>query len=283
MDGVSFDIRPGDRIGLVGPNGCGKTTLLRILAGRDEPDGGACRPHCSVHLGFLEQQAKFEPGQTLYDEAKTALSALIALQEEAQAVAEEISRSSDPIEHKRLAAPVRSSATRTSYKRRLQSRPQNQAGAGRIGIFARSPGPGGRTFKRRRTKSTFAGQTLAGRAQFDDPRRAVESSRSCGHRVARGFFAGRFGGDDRSQPRPLFSGQSDQPHDRAFPRHGRVVRRQFLGLLAAKSRTPACPTTDLRKTERGNRKDQGFYPPQRIRAETRPGRRPAEKTGASGG
>ena len=36
LDGVRFEVRPGDRIGLVGPNGSGKTTLLRILAGREE-------------------------------------------------------------------------------------------------------------------------------------------------------------------------------------------------------------------------------------------------------
>jgi ATP-binding cassette, subfamily F, member 3 len=104
LDGVSFDVRSGERIGLVGPNGCGKTTLLKILAGQVEPDGGTCRVHSTVHMGFLEQQAKFEPGQTLYIEAKTALDALVALQDEALAVAEEIGRSTDPDEHKRLAA-----------------------------------------------------------------------------------------------------------------------------------------------------------------------------------
>ena len=44
LDGVTFEVRPGERIGLVGPNGSGKTTLLRILAGKEEADGGTARP-----------------------------------------------------------------------------------------------------------------------------------------------------------------------------------------------------------------------------------------------
>ena len=40
LDGVSFDLREGERVSLVGPNGAGKTTLLKILMGAEEPDQG---------------------------------------------------------------------------------------------------------------------------------------------------------------------------------------------------------------------------------------------------
>jgi ATP-binding cassette subfamily F protein 3 len=104
LDGVVAEVRPGDKIGLVGPNGCGKTTLLRILSGREEADEGSCRFHGSVHLGYLEQQPRFAAGQTLWAEARDALAALVSLEEEALAVAEEMAAGGDAAEHKRLAA-----------------------------------------------------------------------------------------------------------------------------------------------------------------------------------
>ena len=104
LDGVTFEVRPGERIGLVGPNGSGKTTLLRILAGRDEADAGTYQRHAAVHLGYLEQQPRFEPGRTLHDEARDALAGLISLEEEAQSVAAAIGETTDEAEHNRLAA-----------------------------------------------------------------------------------------------------------------------------------------------------------------------------------
>jgi ATPase subunit of ABC transporter with duplicated ATPase domains len=55
LDGVSLNIDPGQRAGLVGPNGCGKTTLLRILAGLDSPDSGTVRKPNALRVGYLPQ------------------------------------------------------------------------------------------------------------------------------------------------------------------------------------------------------------------------------------
>jgi ATP-binding cassette, subfamily F, member 3 len=104
LQGVTFELRPGDRLGLVGPNGSGKTTLLRILAGRDEADAGSVQVHPTMHLAYLEQQPIFEPGRTLRDEARSALADLLSLQQEAVEVAAAMAEAVDPAEQKRLSA-----------------------------------------------------------------------------------------------------------------------------------------------------------------------------------
>lgn len=103
LDGVTFQVRPGERIGLVGPNGCGKTTLLRTMAGHQEPDAGFALLHGAARCELLEQQPQFAPGRTLSEEAAEGLSALYALQEEAVGTAEAIARS-DGAERDRLCA-----------------------------------------------------------------------------------------------------------------------------------------------------------------------------------
>jgi ATPase subunit of ABC transporter with duplicated ATPase domains len=62
---VSLVVSPGDRIGIVGPNGIGKSTLLRVLAGLEEPDRGAVVRGGAV--GYLPQEPEPRPGETIRD------------------------------------------------------------------------------------------------------------------------------------------------------------------------------------------------------------------------
>lgn len=71
LDGVSLTAAPGHRIGLIGENGVGKSTLLRLLAGTDEPDSGSVtRP---ADAGFLHQETAFDAGASIADVLDDAL------------------------------------------------------------------------------------------------------------------------------------------------------------------------------------------------------------------
>ena len=98
---VSFDVREGEKIGLVGPNGTGKSTLMRILAGLDEPDVGQVDRHSETLLAMLEQQTNFAAGRTLLDEAKAGLGSLYQLQAELVELAEKIAASPEGEAHAR--------------------------------------------------------------------------------------------------------------------------------------------------------------------------------------
>src|SRR4051794_21593939 len=66
LDDVSVSIGPETRIGVVGPNGIGKSTLLRILAGLEPPDSGRVeRAPASLTVGYLPQEPDARPGETL--------------------------------------------------------------------------------------------------------------------------------------------------------------------------------------------------------------------------
>ena len=78
---VNFEVMRGDKVGLVGANGTGKTTLMRILLGREESDGGQVVIDHADTVGYVEQQASFTH-DTLYDDLRSAFSDLIALRAE---------------------------------------------------------------------------------------------------------------------------------------------------------------------------------------------------------
>ena len=86
FNGASAHLRPNARVGLVGPNGTGKTTLLRMIVGEDVPEDGIIRQRPHLRIGYLPQELETLPGRTILEathrhefpeyEAKRILSGL---------------------------------------------------------------------------------------------------------------------------------------------------------------------------------------------------------------
>ena len=77
---LSFAIPPRARIGLVGANGVGKTTLLRILLGLEEPSAGTVQQARGLRIGYLPQEARLDSQRTLWQECLTVFADLLERQ-----------------------------------------------------------------------------------------------------------------------------------------------------------------------------------------------------------
>jgi len=93
---VDFAIARGDKIGLVGPNGTGKTTLLGIIQGLVEPDQGDVRRARGLRIGYLPQGPQFPSEQTLYAEMLSVFGALRREEQALLAIAEEMAVATNP-------------------------------------------------------------------------------------------------------------------------------------------------------------------------------------------
>lgn len=80
FNGISLSIPGNARIGLVGVNGVGKTTLLRILLGEEEASSGAVHRAKALRMGYLPQEAVTDSRRTLWDECLSAMEDLIEMQ-----------------------------------------------------------------------------------------------------------------------------------------------------------------------------------------------------------
>ncbi|WP_026695049.1 ribosomal protection-like ABC-F family protein [Peribacillus kribbensis] len=80
FDSLSFEVLERDRIGLVGPNGCGKTTIMKLIAGADSPDKGLISLKKSLRVGYLAQIPQFEAGIKVDGVLRTAFGDLLKLE-----------------------------------------------------------------------------------------------------------------------------------------------------------------------------------------------------------
>ena len=95
FDQISFLINPKDRVGLVGRNGAGKTTILKLIAGLENPTSGAVTRNAECTIGYLPQQMVVHDTTTLIEETAKAFDVVLALEAEIERLTAEIAVRTD--------------------------------------------------------------------------------------------------------------------------------------------------------------------------------------------
>lgn len=90
FEDVSFDIQEHEKVGLVGSNGCGKTTLFRMLIGEEPLDEGDVVTAKETRLGYAEQHACSSSDRTLWEEVESVFAPVIAVEQEWQQVTRQL-------------------------------------------------------------------------------------------------------------------------------------------------------------------------------------------------
>lgn len=91
LDGISFNVEEGDKIGVIGLNGSGKTTLFNILAGIISQDSGEIYIQRDLKIGYLKQHTKIESDNTVFEECLEVFKHLIEMEDDLRKLEESIS------------------------------------------------------------------------------------------------------------------------------------------------------------------------------------------------
>lgn len=95
FNNISWHIRPADRIGLVGPNGTGKTTMLRVLLKKQLIDSGKIQQAKAIQTGYLPQETMFFEGKTLLEETLSVYQSILEMEREIFHLQKQISNISE--------------------------------------------------------------------------------------------------------------------------------------------------------------------------------------------
>ena len=95
LNDINFHISESDKIGLVGKNGAGKSTILKLICGIQNPTSGKVAVPNDVKIGYLPQIMEHHRGRTVIDEAMTAFADMFALEDELENISLELSERQD--------------------------------------------------------------------------------------------------------------------------------------------------------------------------------------------
>lgn len=95
LDDINFHISENDKIGLVGKNGAGKSTILKLICGLQNPTSGRIVVPAGVRVGYLPQIMEHHKGKSVIDETMTAFSELFDLEDELNSIMEQLSTRED--------------------------------------------------------------------------------------------------------------------------------------------------------------------------------------------
>lgn len=95
LDHAEFSLELGERVGLIGRNGTGKSSLLKIIAGKAKLDDGLMVMQQGIKIAYVEQEPQFDPDQSVYDAVASGLSNLQALLTEYETLTDRLGGDND--------------------------------------------------------------------------------------------------------------------------------------------------------------------------------------------
>ncbi len=104
LDGLSFGLMQGEKVGLIGRNGAGKSTLFKLLSGEDHPDAGEVILTGGLSVARLSQEPEFEPGSSVRAALEAAVADHRALLERHAAIHDELAKADSDKLHAELEA-----------------------------------------------------------------------------------------------------------------------------------------------------------------------------------
>ncbi len=95
LDDINFHISENDKIGLVGKNGAGKSTVLKLICGLQSPTSGKVAVPSGVRIGYLPQIMEHHKGRSVIDEAMTAFADMFRMEDEIKDIVAELEKRTD--------------------------------------------------------------------------------------------------------------------------------------------------------------------------------------------